>query len=76
MTSEKAKVKNNGTSNIISPKQRKTKRSQLAETQSSSPSRLNLTSSNKKVQSTETFQDTPDIVCLSHLRWNFVYHLI
>ncbi|MGF1937168.1 MAG: UDP-galactopyranose mutase [Nostoc sp. ChiQUE02] len=73
MASEKSQVKNNGVSNIISSKQRKTKRSQLAETQSSSPSRLNLTSSNKKVQSTETFKDTPDIVCLSHLRWNFVY---
>ncbi|MEH2352851.1 UDP-galactopyranose mutase [Nostoc sp.] len=72
MTSEKSQV-NNGVSNVISPKQRKTKRSQLAQTQSSSPSRLNLTSSNKKVQSTETFKDTPDIVCLSHLRWNFVY---
>ncbi|MFN6561277.1 MAG: UDP-galactopyranose mutase [Nostoc sp. ChiSLP01] len=73
MASEKAKVKNNGTSNIISPKQRKTKRSQLDEMQSSSGSLLNLTSSHKKVQSTETFKDTPDIVCLSHLRWNFVY---
>ncbi|MDZ8186295.1 MAG: UDP-galactopyranose mutase [Nostoc sp. ChiSLP02] len=73
MASEKAKVKNNGTSNIISPKQRKTKRSQLDEMQSSSASLLNLTSSSKKVQSTETFKDTPDIVCLSHLRWNFVY---
>ncbi|WP_041565114.1 UDP-galactopyranose mutase [Nostoc punctiforme] len=73
MTSEKSQVKNNGVSNVISPKQRKTKRSQLAQTQSSSPSRLNLTSSSKKVQSTETFKDTPDIVCLSHLRWNFVY---
>lgn len=73
MASEKAKVKNNGVSNIISPKQRKTKRSQLDETQSSSTSVLNLTSANKKVQSLETFEDTPDIVCLSHLRWNFVY---
>jgi UDP-galactopyranose mutase len=73
MASEKSQVKNNGVSNVISSKQRKTKRSQLAQTQSSSPSRLNLTSSNKKVQSIETFKDTPDIVCLSHLRWNFVY---
>ncbi|MFN6485282.1 MULTISPECIES: UDP-galactopyranose mutase [unclassified Nostoc] len=73
MASEKSQVQNNGVSNIISPKQRKAKRSQLDETQSSSASLLNLTSSNKKVQSTETFQDTPDIVCLSHLRWNFVY---
>ncbi|MDZ7969171.1 MAG: UDP-galactopyranose mutase [Nostoc sp. DedSLP03] len=73
MTSEKSQVNNNGVSNVISSKQRKTKRSQLAQTQSSSTSLLNLTSSNKKVQSTETFKDTPDIVCLSHLRWNFVY---
>ncbi|BAY78119.1 UDP-galactopyranose mutase [Nostoc linckia NIES-25] len=73
MTSEKAKVKNNGTSNIIAPKQRKTKRSQLDEMQSSSASLRNLASSHKKVQSTESFKDTPDIVCLSHLRWNFVY---
>ncbi|WP_414572445.1 UDP-galactopyranose mutase [Nostoc sp. CCY 9925] len=73
MASEKAKVKNNGTSNIIAPKQRKTKRSQLDEMQSSSASLPNLTSSPKKVQSIETFKDTPDIVCLSHLRWNFVY---
>ncbi|MGV0105274.1 UDP-galactopyranose mutase [Nostoc sp. DSM 114160] len=73
MASEKSQVKNNGVSNVISSKQRKTKRSQLAQTQSSSTSLLNLTSSNKKVQSTETFKDTPDIVCLSHLRWNFVY---
>ncbi|NDJ22055.1 UDP-galactopyranose mutase [Nostoc sp. B(2019)] len=73
MTSDKSQVKNNGVSNVISSKQRKTKRSQLAETQSSSTSLLNLTSSNKKVQSTENFKDTPDIVCLSHLRWNFVY---
>ncbi|MFN6475456.1 UDP-galactopyranose mutase [Nostoc sp. DedQUE07] len=73
MASEKSQVKNNGVSNVISSKQRKTKRSQLAQTQSSSTSLLDLTSSNKKVQSTETFKDTPDIVCLSHLRWNFVY---
>ncbi|MEH1939029.1 MAG: UDP-galactopyranose mutase [Nostoc sp.] len=74
MASEKSQVKNNGVSNVISSKQRKTKRSQLAETQSSGTTPLlNLTSSNKKVQSTETFKDTPDIVCLSHLRWNFVY---
>lgn len=73
MASEKAKVNSNGISNIISPKQRARKRSQLEETQSSGTSLVNLTSANKKVQSTESFQDTPDIVCLSHLRWNFVY---
>ncbi|OUL36103.1 UDP-galactopyranose mutase [Nostoc sp. T09] len=73
MPSEKAKVKNNGVSNIISPNQRTRKRSQLEETQSSSTSLLHSSSSNKKIQPTETFKDTPDIICLSHLRWNFVY---
>ena len=73
MANEKSQAQNNGISNIISPKERKTNRSQLAETQSSSTSKVNLTSSNKTVQSTETFENTPDIVCLSHLRWNFVY---
>ncbi|WP_341530264.1 UDP-galactopyranose mutase [Nostoc sp. UHCC 0302] len=74
MTSEKAKIKSNSVSNIVSSKQRKTKRSQLVdETQASGKSLLNLNSSNKNVQPTETFNDTPDVVCLSHLRWNFVY---
>ncbi|MBD2201858.1 UDP-galactopyranose mutase [Calothrix sp. FACHB-1219] len=72
MASEQAKVNNNGVSNIISPKQSTNKRSHLEETQSSQ-SLLNIASSNKKTQITETFQDTPDIICLSHLRWNFVY---
>ncbi|OUL19050.1 UDP-galactopyranose mutase [Nostoc sp. RF31YmG] len=73
MPSEKAKVKNNGISNIISPNQRTKKRSQLEETQSSGTPLLHSSSSNKKIQPTETFKDTPDIICLSHLRWNFVY---
>ncbi|OUL19675.1 UDP-galactopyranose mutase [Nostoc sp. 106C] len=73
MPSEKAKVKNNGVSNIISPNQRTRKRSQLEETQSSGTPLLHSSSSNKKIQPTETFKDTPDIICLSHLRWNFVY---
>ncbi|MDZ8054202.1 MAG: UDP-galactopyranose mutase [Aulosira sp. ZfuVER01] len=73
MQSEKAKVKNNGVGNIISPNQRTRKRSQLEEMQSSSTSLVHSSSSNKKIQPTETFKDTPDIVCLSHLRWNFVY---
>ncbi|MBD2214050.1 UDP-galactopyranose mutase [Nostoc linckia FACHB-104] len=73
MPSEKAKVKNNGASNIISPKQAKTKRREIDETQLSGTSRLHSSSSHKKTQPTETFKDTPDIICLSHLRWNFVY---
>ncbi|MBD2358409.1 UDP-galactopyranose mutase [Tolypothrix sp. FACHB-123] len=73
MVSEKAKVNSNGVSNIISPKQGKAKRSQIEQTQSSGTSLLNTTSSNKKSQLTQTFKDTPDIICLSHLRWNFVY---
>ncbi|BAY31095.1 UDP-galactopyranose mutase [Nostoc carneum NIES-2107] len=73
MPSEKAKVKNNGVSNIISAQPAKTKRREIDETQSLGTSLLHSSSSHKKTQPTETFKDTPDIICLSHLRWNFVY---
>jgi UDP-galactopyranose mutase len=72
MTDEKAKVQNNGASNIISPQQAR-KWPQVDITQSSVTSVLILTSSQKQAQLTETFQNIPDIVCFSHLRWNFVY---
>ncbi|QIR35423.1 UDP-galactopyranose mutase [Tolypothrix sp. PCC 7910] len=73
MPSEKAKVKNNGVRNIISPQPGKTQQREIDETSSSGTSLLHSSSSHKKTQPTETFKDTPDIICLSHLRWNFVY---
>lgn len=68
MSGEQTQVKNNGISNGKSV----TKLSTLTEPESSGASKLQkLSLSNKS--SKETSTDTPDIVCLSHLRWNFVY---
>lgn len=68
MSGEQTQVKNNGLSNGNS----RIKRSLLTEPQSSGASKSQkLSLSNKS--SKETSCDKPDIVCLSHLRWNFVY---
>lgn len=69
-------VENNGASNdvshIVSPKLSEAKLSEPAKFQSLKTSSLNLSSLNKTSR-TKKFTDTPDLVCLSHLRWNFVY---
>ncbi len=57
MSSEKAQIENNGASNIVSL----------------NLSDVKLSSFNKSFQAIKVLTDTPDIVCLSHLRWNFVY---
>jgi UDP-galactopyranose mutase len=68
MSGEQTQIKNNGISNGKS----RTKLSPVTEPESSGASKLQkLSLSNKS--SKETSCDTPDIVCLSHLRWNFVY---
>ncbi|AFZ57424.1 UDP-galactopyranose mutase [Anabaena cylindrica FACHB-243] len=67
MPSEKAQRKKNGASRIASSKLSETKQSELG------VSSLNLSSLNKHRHTTETITDTADIVCLSHLRWHFVY---
>jgi UDP-galactopyranose mutase len=67
MSREIFQVKNNGNShNIIEAKMLESKIEKLTE----APSQ-NLSSSNKSFKEAST--DTPDLVCLSHLRWNFVY---
>lgn len=65
MSSEKAQLESNGVSHMMSQK--------LGETKLSGASSLSLSSLNKSFQAIEASTDTPDIVCLSHLRWNFVY---
>ncbi|MEH2452560.1 UDP-galactopyranose mutase [Nostoc sp.] len=76
MSSKKVQVENsgatNGISDIVSPKLNEAKLSEPAKFQSLKTSSLNLSSLNKTSR-TKKFTDTPDIVCLSHLRWNFVY---
>ncbi|WP_375512968.1 UDP-galactopyranose mutase [uncultured Nostoc sp.] len=72
MSSNKVQVQNNGVSHIVSPTLNEAKLSETVKSQSLGTSR-NLSSFNKNSRSTKAFTDTPDIVCLSHLRWNFVY---
>lgn len=72
MSSNKVQVQNNGVSHIVSPTVNEAKSSETAKSQSLGTSK-NLSSFNKSSRSTKAFTDTPDIVCLSHLRWNFVY---
>ncbi|MBW4607091.1 MAG: UDP-galactopyranose mutase [Hassallia sp. WJT32-NPBG1] len=68
MSGEHIQIKNNGISNGKSVN----KLSTLTEPQSSGASKLQkLSLSNKSFKEAST--DTPDIVCFSHLRWNFVY---
>lgn len=73
MASGKASKKKDSASHIVSSKLSATKPSELGESQSESVSSLNLSSLNKHHQGKEAVIDTADIVCLSHLRWNFVY---
>jgi UDP-galactopyranose mutase len=69
MSGEQTQVKNNGISNGKSV----TKLSTLTEPQSSGASKLQKLSLSNKSFKEASNCDTPDIVCLSHLRWNFVY---
>ncbi|MBD0302209.1 MAG: UDP-galactopyranose mutase, partial [Tolypothrix sp. T3-bin4] len=68
MSGEQTQIKNNGISNAKSL----TKLSTLTEPQSSGASKLQkLSLSGKSFK--DASGDTPDIVCFSHLRWNFVF---
>ncbi|MBW4560843.1 MAG: UDP-galactopyranose mutase [Mojavia pulchra JT2-VF2] len=73
MSSKKVHVENNTNGHVVSPKPSEAKLSDMAKSQPSGTSPLNLSPFKKNVQTTEVFKDAPDIVCLSHLRWNFVY---
>ena len=63
---------NNSVSNVVAPKVPGTK---LAVNMSllSSGTSSSISSSNKVTNATEASKDVPDLVCLSHLRWNFVF---
>jgi UDP-galactopyranose mutase len=73
MASEKTERKKNGASHIASSKLSKNKQSELDESPSVGTSSLNLSTLNKNSQPKASVTDTADIVCLSHLRWHFVY---
>lgn len=72
MTQSKSNINGNGFKQIISPKVAQTNLPELTERQASGVS-SSISSSQKKQQKPQGFTETPDIVCLSHLRWNFVF---
>lgn len=71
MPGPKTHKNNNGVSNVVSRKMHEVKLSANAE----SPGALSpiLPSFNKNIKVIEASKDAPDLVCLSHLRWDFVY---
>ena len=71
MVSEKAQITNNGIRNGKSKAVIEAKLSKLAESVLSSVSSHGSSISSEKFAAFEVV--TPDVVCLSHLRWNFVY---
>jgi len=70
---KKPQIKSNGISNSVSNKVAAENRSRSAKASLSSALAPNLSSSNKNFKKTAASTDTPDLVCLSHLRWNFVF---
>ncbi|BBD57551.1 UDP-galactopyranose mutase [Nostoc sp. HK-01] len=73
MTQSKSNINANGFNQMKSPELGETKLSELFKRQASGVSSPDFTSGKKEYQKVQVFTDTPDIVCLSHLRWNFVY---
>ena len=72
MPRQKAQINNNGVSNVVSRKMREAKLS-VVESPSAGASSPSLASDNKNINAIEASIDAPDLVCLSHLRWNFVF---
>ncbi|BAT54244.1 UDP-galactopyranose mutase [Nostoc sp. NIES-3756] len=72
MTQSKSNINGNGFKQIISQEVAQTNLPELTEQQASGVSSP-ISSSQKKQQKSQDFTPTPDIVCLSHLRWNFVF---
>ncbi|YAF98020.1 MAG: UDP-galactopyranose mutase [Nodularia sp. CChRGM 3473] len=73
MTQRKSDIKCHRFNQLKSPKVSETKPSDLAERQTSGVSSPDFSNPAKKHQKVKFLTDIPDIVCLSHLRWNFVY---
>ena len=64
MTQKEIEIKNNGSSNVMSQQMRQT---------SMQTSKLDKISSKNNTTTSKVATETPDLVCLSHLRWNFVF---
>ncbi|MBD2384251.1 UDP-galactopyranose mutase [Cylindrospermum sp. FACHB-282] len=73
MTQKESDIQGNRFNQIKSPQVSETKLSELTERQASGVSSPDYSTGKKKRQKVKSLTDAPDIVCLSHLRWNFVY---
>lgn len=86
MSQHQGQIKNGNVSNNGSPQMRKGKqetpykssslKGNISSTHTSNSETQNasfLHLSNKDFHSSDTLKDVPDLVCLSHLRWNFVF---
>ncbi|MBD2497410.1 UDP-galactopyranose mutase [Nostoc sp. FACHB-280] len=73
MTQKKSGIKAQKSNHMTSSQVSETTLSELAKQSSLGVSSTDFTSSQKANRKDTVFTDTPDIVCFSHLRWNFVY---
>jgi UDP-galactopyranose mutase len=74
MPREKPEIKNNEISNVVSNQVCETKQAMLDNSLPLSTLTPNSSSSNKSFKATTAASlDAADLVCLSHLRWNFVF---
>jgi len=64
MSQEKTQIKNNGVSNVTAREMRS------APMQASN---VAFSSANNEIAAPKASKDTADLICLSHLRWNFVF---
>jgi UDP-galactopyranose mutase len=72
MARKKSQISNNG-SQVVTQTLSETQLSVITEVNSAQTSSLQLSTCQKTDRKTKIFTDTHDLVCLSHLRWNFVY---
>lgn len=73
MTQKKSDTRANKSNQMTSLQLNREKLSDLANQQSSGLSSFDVASTKRNNQKVKIFTDTPDIICFSHLRWNFVY---
>jgi UDP-galactopyranose mutase len=64
MSQEKTQIKNNGLSNVTAREMRSAPKQ---------ASNVAFSSANNEIAAPKVSKDTADLICLSHLRWNFVF---
>ncbi|HEY9873145.1 MAG TPA: UDP-galactopyranose mutase, partial [Candidatus Obscuribacterales bacterium] len=64
MSQDKTQIKNNGLSNVTGREMRSAPKQ---------ASHVTLSSANNEIAAPKASKETADLICLSHLRWNFVF---